>query len=449
MKIIILGAGKRGLRLAKCLSEEKKDVVLIDSKENSVQSAMSRIDCIAYKGSGINLEDLSDSGMEDADAFVALTGDDEVNLVASAMVRHEFNVPMTIASIRNTSYTGSTGSTSNLMGISHIVNTDFEVASAIVDEIERGVFTDMISFHDSRLVIYNVVVGANPEFCNISVMELGRKIEAECLIVAINRNNQSIIPSGSTMVLPQDTVSIVVKPEGSAKALRFTGKPRIKPKRIVIIGATQITRLILRMFGSADGTQLAVVERDLDICREFEDEFPNVLVINGNITDDSIFQEENLGSYDMLIAMTDSDELNVIIASYCKQEGLNCSMAVIRSNNSYMRLARHMGIDSIISAQEVTVDSITRFLHGTHVASIHSLFDGKIEVFEYVIGESSKALGKQLKDFNMHGKGIVAGITKPSRTTVIPNGSYSFESGDILVLIVHQANAVSITRMFD
>lgn len=449
MKIIILGAGKRGLSLARCLAEENKDVVLIDNKENIVQSAMSRIDCIAFNGSGTSLESLSDAGVDTADAFISLTGDDEVNLVSCAMVNHEFNVPITIASIRNTSYTGSAGTASNLLGITHIVNTDFEVASAIVDEIERGVFTDVIFFHDSKIVIYNVVVGEDSGYSNISLMDLRAKIDTDCLIVAINRKNQSIIPSGSTVILPGDTISIVVKPEHSAKALRFTGKPRIKPRRIVLIGATQITRLVLRKFSIQDSRQLAVVERDSAVCEAFAQEFPNVLVIHGNITDEGIFKDEDLGSYDMLISLTDSDELNVIIASYCKQEGIGCSMAVIRSNNSYARLARHMGIDSIVSAQEVTVDSITRFLHGAHVASLHSLFDGKLEVFEYVIVNRSKAIGKQLKDFNMHGKGIVAGVTKPTKETLIPNGSYMIEEADILVLIVTQESALSITRMFD
>lgn len=446
---MILGAGKRGLRLAKRLSEEDRDVVMIDSKRALAQSAMSKIDCIAITGNGTNLEDLSDAGMDSADAFVALTGDDEVNMVSSALVSHAFKVPITIASIRNTSYTGSHGTASNLLGISHIVNSDFEVAQAIVDEIERGVFTDVISFHDSKLVIYNVVLGDNPEFCGITVKQLRRKINTDCLIVAINRKGEALIPSGDTMVLRGDTISIVVKPEEGAEALSFTGKPRIRPRRIAIIGGTQVARLALRKFSKNRKTEFTVVERDPEICESLAEEFPNALIINGNITDEGIFEDENLASNDMLIALTDSDELNVIIASYCKNVGIPCSMAVIKSNNSYLRLARHMGIDSMISAQDVTVDSITRFLHGANVASIHSLFDEKIEVIEYVIIPQSKAAGKRLKDFNMHGKGLVAGITKRSGETLIPNGACLIEEGDILVLIVKQVHAISIAGMFE
>lgn len=449
MKIIILGAGKRGLRLARRLSEENKDVVIIDNDDNLVKTAMSNIDCIAYSGSGTSLENLSDAGMESADAFVALTGDDEVNIVSSAMVSHEFQVPMTIASIRNISYTGSSGSNSNLLGITHIVNTDYEVAADIYDEIERGVFSDVISFHDSKLVIYNMVIGANPEFCDISVMELRRRIGMECLAVAIYRDNATMIPSGSTIINKGDTVSIVLRPEDSSRALKITGKPKVKPKRIAIVGATHISRLLLKMFSEKERGRFAIVERDPQLCDEFAREFPEVLIINGNITDEYIFKDEDLGAYDLMITLTESDELNIIIASYCKRIGVGYSMAVVRSNNNYLRLARHMGIDSIVSAQEVTVDSITRFLHGANVNSVHSLFDAKIEVFEYVITAGSGAIGKKLKQFNMQSRGIVAGVTDSSQNTIIPNGEYEFKEGDILVLIMKQESSLAVMRMFD
>lgn len=435
--------------MAKRLSEENKDVVLIDSDENLASVAMSKIDCIAFHGNGTSLEDLNDAGIESADAFVALTGDDEINLVACAMVNHEFSVPLTIASIRNISYTGSSGSNSNLLGISHIVNTDFEVASTIYEEIEQGVFTDVISFQDSKLVIYNLVIGKDSVFANNTVIDFKAKIDTDCLIVAINRNNESLVPSGSTKILVGDTISLVLKPEESSKALQSIGRPRAKPKKILILGATPITRLLLHMFPAKEWNHFAVIDRDTALCSAFAREFPDLLVVNGNITDEDIFIDEDLGSFDLMIALTENDELNVIVASYCKQAGIDYSMAVIKSNNNYIRLARHMGIDSIVSAQEVTVDSVTRFLHGKQVASLHSLFDGKIEVFEYMISEMSHAIGKKLKNINMQGRGVVAGVTKPSKKTIIPNGNYEIENGDILLLISKRESAVSVTRMFD
>lgn len=450
MKIIILGAGRRGLRLAKRLSEEKKDVVLIDTKKHLVANAMQKIDCIAYVGSGTSLENLSDAGVEDADAFVSLTGDDEINMVSCAMVHHEFKVPLTIASIRNTSYTGSSGIESNLLGISHIVNTDFEVASTIYEEIEEGVFTDVIGFQNSGLTIYNLLIKESSEFANISVQDFRKKINTDAVIVAINRNNEAFVPSGSTILLADDTISVVVEEDDKSKTLQLVGKPRVKPKRIVLVGATQVTKILLKKFSAQERSRIALIEKDPAICKDFAQDFPEVLTLNTSISEEGVFEEEQLDQYDLMICLTDSDELNIIIASYCKQMGIKYSMALIRSNNNYLRMSSHMNIDSVISAQEVTVDSITSFFHGKNVSSMHTMFEGKIEVFEYIIQPKAQVCGKKLKEINMQKKALIAGISKEGKGSAqIPDGNTMLEAGDVVILIVDRDSSETITRMFD
>ncbi len=164
MKVVILGAGRRGIRLARHLVEENKDVIIIDEDLDDVNTAMSKVDCLAVKGSGTSLEDLSDAGLADADAFVALTGSDEINLVSSGIAASEFNVPLTIASIRNLSYTGYSGIGTSLMGITHIVNPTQEVAEYIYQDVERGIYSDIISFENSSLLLYNIYVGKDSPY---------------------------------------------------------------------------------------------------------------------------------------------------------------------------------------------------------------------------------------------------------------------------------------------
>ena len=153
MKVAILGAGRRGIRLARHLVEENKDVIIIDEDADDINDAMSKVDCLGFTGSGTNLEDLSDAGIDDADAFIALTGSDETNLVSSGIASSEFHIPLTIASIRNLSYTGYSGIGTSLMGITHIVNPTQEVAQYIYEDVERGIYSDIISFENSSLVL--------------------------------------------------------------------------------------------------------------------------------------------------------------------------------------------------------------------------------------------------------------------------------------------------------
>ena len=215
MKIVILGAGRRGVRLAKHLTEENKDVIIIDEDIEDVNNAMAKVDCLAVKGSGTSLEDLSDAGLADADAFVALTGSDETNLVSCGIAASEFKVPLTIASIRNLTYTGYNGVGNSLMGISHIVNPTQEVAQYIYQDVERGIYSDIISFENSSLLLYNVYVEKDSPYANQMVKELRKNINANFIIAALQRNGVALVPSGDTVVRTGDTLSLVAQEESA------------------------------------------------------------------------------------------------------------------------------------------------------------------------------------------------------------------------------------------
>ena len=177
--------------------------------------------------------------------------------------------------------------------------------------------------------------------------------------------------------------------------------------------------------------------------------YPNVLVLNADITNESIFEEEDLANRDLFLCLTDSDELNIITASYAKHFGVKNSMALVNRNPNYLRMASHMGIDSVISTQDVTVDSIKKYLHGQNIASMHSLFDGQIEALEYEVPETAKIVGKALKEINMRGKGIIAGVTKKNGSTTIPGGLYVIQPEDKLILVIERKASQIIHELLE
>jgi len=434
MKVIILGAGRRGRRLARRLVEEQKDVVIIDEDSNSVQQAMTSVDCLAIVGNGTSLEDLSDCGLAEADAFIAVTGSDEENLVSCAIAASEFKVPITLAAIRNISYTGSSGSTTSMMGISHIVNPNIEVARHIYQDIERGVYSDMITFEDSSLVLYNVCVEENTPYAGHKVKDIRKKLNSNFIIAALNRKDRAIVPDGDSVIKVGDTLSIVAKEDSVGTLLNSVGRRRKKPRKIAIVGATQETDYLLGQFSPEMRKNITLIEKDEEVANNFADKYPEVLVLNTEITQEGTFEQEGIGSNDLLLALSKQDEQNIIIASYAKNNGVRNSMALINKNPEYIRMASHLGIDSLISTQDVTVDSLVRYLHGSNVSSLHSLFDGQIEAFEFHVTSSCPICGKPLKEINMKGRGIIAGVAKQDKT-IIPGGNYRIEEGDTLILI--------------
>lgn len=449
MKVVILGAGRRGIRLARHLVEENKDVIIIDEDAEDVNTAMSKVDCLAIRGSGTSLEDLSDAGVDDADAFVALTGSDETNLVSSGIASSEFQVPLTIASIRNLSYTGYSGIGNSLMGITHIVNPTQEVAQYIYQDVERGIYSDIITFENSSLLLYNVYVEQDSPYTDKLVRQLRQELNATFIIAALNRNGEALVPSGDTVVKPGDTLSLVAPEESVNQLLSSVGRKSMKAKRIAIVGASQVADFLLRAIPKYQHRDIALIDKDKDVCEHMATVYPDVLVLNADITSEGVFEEEGLGNYDLILCLTSDDELNIITASYAKHYGIKNSLALVSSNPNYVRMADHLDIDSIISTQDVTVDSLMRYLHGQNVSSMHSLFDGQIEAFEFTIAEDNPIVGTALKDIDMRSKGIIAGVTKPDGRTVIPGGLYVVQGGDALITVIERKSTDFIQKLLN
>ena len=447
MKVVILGAGRRGIRLARHLVEENKDVIIIDEDAEDVNTAMSKVDCLALKGSGTSLEDLSDAGIDDADAFVALTGSDETNLVSSGIASSEFKVPLTIASIRNLSYTGYSGIGNSLMGITHIVNPTQEVAQYIYQDVERGIYSDIISFENSSLLLYNVYVEKDSPYADKMVKTLRQELNANFIIAALSRGGEALVPSGDTIVKPGDTLSLVAQEESVNQLLSSVGRKSMKAKHIAIVGASQVADFLLRAIPKYQHRDITLIDKDKEVCERIATVYPDVLVLNADITNEAVFEEEGLGTYDLMLCLTSNDELNIITASYAKHFGIKNSLALVSHNPNYIRMADHLDIDNIISTQDVTVDSLMRYMHGQNVSSTHSLFDGQIEALEFSITEGNQIIGKALKDIDMRGKGIIAGVTKKDGRTLIPGGLYVIEEGDALITVIERKSTDFIQKL--
>ncbi|AEC02389.1 Trk system potassium transporter TrkA [Parasphaerochaeta coccoides] len=449
MKVIILGAGRRGLLMARQLIAEDNDVVLIDSDPARIEDALSRLDCMGIVGSGMDVEVLKSADCEHADAFIAVSDSDEINLVSCGIVSTEFGETKTVAAIRNITYTGQAGLKGALLGIDYIANPDEEAAKSLHAMIESGIFGNAISFTRSDLLLFTFSVKHGSPFADKHISALRGSMDAEFIVAAINRSGTVFVPSGTSVIKVGDTVSLVAK-DADIDILRGSaGYFRKRPKSIVMVGGTRIAHLILKEFPPETRTCVALVDRNREVCEQFASHFPGILVLNAAITDDSVFEEEHLASYDLLLSLTDSDELNIITASYAKRAGNMYSVALIRDNNNYVRLASMLDIDAVISTTEATADSLLRFLRGDNVSSLHLLFKGQLEVYEFTLSAEAEVCGKHLKEIDIRGKGIVAGITDTDGRDVIPTGEYLLKAGETVLVTVSKKHAEYIRRLFD
>ncbi|MGE4453729.1 MAG: Trk system potassium transporter TrkA [Sphaerochaeta sp.] len=447
-KVIILGAGRRGLGLAKQLITDGKDVVILDSSFERVEQAVSKLDCLGVLGNGTDLAKLTEAGVAQAEAFVAVTDSDEINLVSCGLVSSSFPETKTVAAIRSLVYTGTEGLKEGLLGIDFIVNPNAETARSLYNIIEQGVNGNVLSFSNSRLLLYNFYIEKQSSYVGSSISEMRSKLDADFVIAAIKRRGQVLVPSGETTIQGEDTLSIIAETQEVTDILKTVGKLQKRPNNMVLVGASKITRAMLNRMSPSMRSKVTIVDQDPEVCKEFSERFREILVIKADITDEDIMAEEQLGSYDLLIALTDNDELNIITASYAKRIGIMRSMALIKQNNNYSRMASYLGIDVVISTTDTTVDSLLRYLRGTNVSSVHSLFNGQMEVYEFVIHPQSTACGKQLKDIDMRKKAIVAGITDSTGKSSIPTGFSTLNDGDTVVVATLRKATEFIQKLF-
>lgn len=441
MNVVIFGAGRRGLRLARHLIEEKKAVTFLDANQERCASAVAKLDCMAVCGSATDIDKLKEAGCENADAVIAVTESDEVNLVSCGIVESTFPmVSNTIAAIRGISYLGKNGYDNKILGISHIVNPEQEAAARVSGIIESGLFTDIIYFSDAEFILFTVKVFEGDSFSGNSLIELKKNLPGQYVVAGVKRKGRVFTPSGSTVLRNGDEIAIVCDDDETADIYKTFGGPvSSRLRRIIVVGATRLARYLFASLPKKMIKNVTLIEKDSELCKEFVEDFPQILVLNGSITDEALWEEEKINKADLLISTTENDELNIITASYAKRLGTKHSIALISTNPNYIEFAKHMDIDAAISTTEASVDTIMKFLRGDGVRTLHSIFSGDLEVYEYVLSSTFKELGKQLKDVNFKGKCTIAGVKRANNENFIPGGLYTFTEGDtLLVAAAHE-----------
>jgi trk system potassium uptake protein TrkA len=448
MKVVIVGAGRRGSRIAFRLCNEGAGITFIDKDRVRLENVLQRFDCNGFLGSGTDLEVLGEAGCSEADAFIAVTENDEINIVACGIVASQFNSIKTIAAIKNLGWSGKTGIMGSLLGISEIVNPNVVTARSIYNIINNGIYNNVITFNDSSFILYNYPVGRFNNFVKKTISDVRKESQYNYIVAAIKNKKGTLVPSGATLINDGDVLSIVGKPKELSTLMSNVSTKQKEKLKIVLVGGSMITRFFLKLCNLAQLKNITLIEMRADVCSSFSAEFPQILVLNADITDDTILKDSNLTNHDLLISLTETDELNLITATYAKKLGIVRSIALIRQNINYLSMAGYLGIDSIISTTESTVETVLSKLRGPNVSSIHSIFGGTIEVYEFKIEKNTPVCNKKLSDIAMKKKGIIAAVSTKNSKQIIPNGDYVLKEGDSVLVSVGVGGVKFIQKLF-
>ncbi|HZJ77089.1 MAG TPA: Trk system potassium transporter TrkA [Oscillospiraceae bacterium] len=432
MRVIIVGAGKLGQKLAESLVIENIDVILIDNDANLVGKINENLDVLTVAASGINIDTLKEAGIKDCDLLVACTKEDETNTVICSLAK-KLGCKKTMARIRNPEYIKQLDFVKIGLGLDYTINPELETAKVIEKYLLKNFSFYISDFARGKVIMLDFNIGHNEEFAGKKIKDL-RDFD-DFLITAISRNGEIIIPDGSTQLIKNDIIYVIGKSDNIERLdTRFqedAGIIRKQIERVMILGGGRVSfYLAERLLQS--GISVTVIEEDKKRCEILDEGLDGVLVIYGDGTDIHLLEEENLELMDAFVGLTGYDEQNLLMALMAKQAGVSKAVAKI-SRESYIKIIDKLGIDAAFNTVYITAANILKHVRGGKVVSVSLLLGGDGEVTEIIVGEDLPFIGKPLAELNLP-KGIIIGSIVRNGDVIIPKGSSIMYPGDRIIV---------------
>ncbi|PLX70837.1 MAG: Trk system potassium transporter TrkA [Denitrovibrio sp.] len=445
MKIVVAGAGEVGFHIAEHLIKEGKDVVLIEKDADKAKHASLHLDCLVVHGETTNLEILKQAGIQKADAFISATDYDEVNMITCFIVNSEYSVPVKIARVHNMEY-----SKTRLVGhryscIDYIVNPEIEAAKTIAHTVQHGATSDIFLFDNSDIQLRDIFIDEDSFFCGKSMKNIKQELREDFIIAGVMRDNDVIVPTGETVLQSQDHIYIIATIRTFMQILRKTGTPHKKLRTVIVLGGGKIGRYVTE-FLIKMGKHVKLVDRDYDLCKKLASDFPDILVLNGDISDESLFEDEGLSKADAIVTTTKNEELNILAAIYGKSKGIKRSVALVNKTN-YINISDNLGIDSTVSPKLSSVNAILKYIRRGNVKNVYKIFDGKAEVSEFTVNIGAPVDQKALKDIKLPSGSLILAVSR-SGENIIPDGNFVLHGGDSAITFCIKDTADSLQKFF-
>ena len=425
MKILIVGAGKLGMKVANALLGGEHAVTIMDTDESILQKISSHIDVMTVNANAKEVKSLKKLNISSYDYLIAVTGNDEANIVISSFAKR-LGCSKVIARIRDPEHMQQINFIKDAMGIDHIVNPDLGITVEIYKylaekyTLSNGIFsTGKISLIEFNVEKYKQLIG-------LSMTDIP-KVLPNMLVVAISRNGKVIIPHGCTTIEDDDFLYVIGE---KAPILDLNSKVHEKGKytdlqKVMIIGGANM----LAEFGAA----VKIIEKSKERCHYLSTHLEDVMILHGDATDLSLLEEENLDLMDAVVTATGYDEDNLLLALTAKQHGIEDVIAKV-SRASYAEIISSMGIDMALNPLDITTSNILRFVQGSKKILSSQLIQGQAEIMEIIATPHMKILDTPLRELDLP-KGIIFAAIHRGTDVIIPNGNTVILEDDKVILL--------------
>ncbi len=437
MRIVIAGAGEVGSHLAKMLSNESNDITVIDSEQSRLDSLSAIADIVTVNGKSSEIGVLREAGVPEADLFIAVNPSEsqDVNIV-SAILAKKLGSRKVTARVNTEEYLSfENKNIFTEMGIDLLFYPEKIAANEIVDLLRHNASTDSMDFARGRVQMSVFKVEDDSPLLDMNVLDLSRHATSEELqfrVVAISRNNSTIIPKVDTRFKYHDLVYIISKREGTQMLMKLIGAVNLEVDKVMILGGSHTAEMVARqIIGQA--SRIKIIDSNKERCVELSETLGDaVTVINADGRNSDVLIEEDIRNFDAFVALTGSSEANILACVAAKKLGIPRTVAEVE-NLEYIRLADGMGVDAVINKKLITAGRIFKFTLSDKVRFIKYMNGTNAEVLEYIVAKDAKITSGRLMDLDFPKNAIVGGVIRGNNSFIAVGGTQIQEYDRVVV----------------
>lgn len=451
MKIIIAGAGEVGSHLAKMLSVESNDITVIDSSSERLLALSAMTDIITVVGNPSSLSVLKEAGAETADLFIAVYPSNlqDVNIV-SALLAKKLGSKKVTARINNEQYLSYDNKyLFTEMGIDLMFYPEKIASDEILEILGSRAAVDGMDFGRGKLQMAAFRIGENSPIIDVTLKDFahnGQVDSSKFRVIAVSRNNQTIIPKIDFRFRYHDLVYIISKREGIDELLNYIGQESITLHNTMIMGGSHTAAMVAKGLNKK-GVNVKIIEQSKERCDYLVQSLPQeVMVINGDGRNSDLLIDEDIRNYDSFVALTNSSEANILACVAAKNFGVRRTIAKVE-NIEYISLAEGMGVDAVINKKLITASRIFKFTLSDKVRFVKYLNGTNAEVIEFIVAPKAKITKGTLKDLDFPSNALIGGVIRGG-DSFIAIGSTQIQEYDRVVVFAMPESMKEVDKWF-
>ncbi len=451
MEIVLIGAGRMGQGLAGRLIEEGHSLTVVDWDADKLEHISNNLDVMTLQGNGADYESLTEAGAGEADLLIAVTNDDAVNMLCCLTAR-KLGVKNTVARVRTMEYYRQLVFFKDELGLSLVFNPERDAAAEISRVLRTPSAAKVESFAKGRAEMVEFTVTEEMPICGLKLLKMRDRYGSGILVSAVEHDGAVLIPRGNYTLAAGDSIHVVGAPAKMSAFFKAIGTHK-RSVRDVILGGGRIALYLGHELLDA-GIRVKIIEEDAEHCEIIKEILPKAEVLLGDGTDPQLLEEEGIRTTDAFVALTGSDQNNIITSMFAARSGAGKVITKINQEVFRTMVGSHR-LESFVTPTNIAADNIVQYvramqnsLDASGIESLHEIADGKAEVLEFMIRKDAPYLGVPIRSLDIRPDTLIAAIIR-GNTCIIPGGDDCVKLHDSVIAVTTRFGMQRFSDIFE